>query len=122
MRGPPAGPGSLDTCITDVEDRENATARRRQRLADSEGLDGWFLTTLADGRGTDGKSSHWRIYEHLDGREASVLDDGRCTDPELQALLQARAAREPQDPVPRRAWLGSVVLALTRRLLRRREN
>lgn len=121
MGGPPAGPGSLQPCITDVEDRETAIARRRQALLDSEGLNGWFMTTLADGRGSDGKPLHWMIYEHLDGREASVLYDGRCTDPELQALLQARAAKEPQGPVLRRAWLGSVVIALVRRLIRSRQ-
>ena len=91
------------------------------REVDADGLNGWFFTSLADGRGPDGKPMHWMIYEHLDGREASVLYDGRCTDPELQALLQARAAREPQGPVLRRAGLGSVVIALARRLLRRRQ-
>ncbi len=92
--GPPAGHGSLQPCITNVEDREIAIARRRQ--LDSDGLNGWSFVGLADGRGPDGKPMHWMIYEHLDGREASVLHDGRCTDPELQALLQARAAKEPQ--------------------------
>lgn len=104
-----------------MEDREIATARRRQALLDSEGLNGWFMSTLVDGLESDGKPLHWMIYGHLDGREASVLYDGRCTDPELQALLQARAAKEPQGPVLRRAWLGSVVLALARRLLRSRQ-
>jgi hypothetical protein len=99
-----------------VEDRENPTTRWGQ--PGSEGLDGWFLTTLADGRGSDGRPSHWRVYEHLDGREASVLDDGRCTDPELQALLRARSAREPQDPVPRRGLVASAVFSLARRLVR----
>jgi hypothetical protein len=56
---------------------------------------------------------HWDVYRHLDGREASVLDDGRCTDPELGALLQARAAREPM----RAARPASVALSLVRRLI-----
>lgn len=116
MGGPPAAPSSLDPCISDVEDRKNPTTRWGQ--PGSEGLKGWFPTTLADGRGPDGKPLHWMIYEHLDGREASVLYDGRCTDPELQALLRARAAREPQDPVPRRGLIASALFSLARRLVR----
>jgi hypothetical protein len=91
------------------------------RLMGADDLDGWRFVGLADGRGPDGKPKHWMLYEHPDGREASVLHDGRSTDPELQALLQAgRAAGEPREQPRRKAWLGSVVIALTRRLLQRR--
>lgn len=62
---------------------------------------------------------HWMVYKHPDGREARALDDGRCTDPELQALLQAhRAARAPREPVLKRPLQEPVVIALARRLLR----
>lgn len=116
MEAPPAGSGSLDTWITDVEDRENATARRRQRLADSEGLDGWFLTTLNDGW-IDGTPAHWYDYEHLDGRKASVMG-GRSTDPELQALLDARGRKAAGSTPMRRGLIASAVFSLARRLAR----
>ncbi len=44
---------------------------------------GWFLTALVDRQGADGEPLHWYDYEHVDRRRAAVLNDGRCTDPEL---------------------------------------
>jgi len=76
------------------------TERKRQpnarweafAAAEAAELGGWYPTALCDGFGSDGRSLHWTTYTHPDGREADVFDGGYCSDPELQALLQARAA------------------------------
>ena len=74
----------------------DTTERRRQPSAAWEAfaaaeLGGWRPGALCDGFSGDGRSLHWTTYTHPDGREADVLDGGYCSDPELQALLTARA-------------------------------
>jgi hypothetical protein len=64
---------------------------RRQRSAEAEGLGGWYMSELCDGRdATTGEHLSWYEYRHVDGREATVWSDGTATDPELQALLAKR--------------------------------
>ncbi len=117
---PSAGPGSLQPCITDVQNRETSWARWRQQEADR--LGGWFMTTLVDGW-IDGKPAHWYDYEHLDGRKASVLN-GRSTDPELQAVLDAERLKDVSSPsVQSRPFffVGSSFANLVRRLFASRK-
>ena len=88
---------------------------RRQRMAEAEGLGGWHLHRLVDGR--DSANSEWlswHEYRHLDGRRATVGDNGRATDPDLQAQLDSRAKALAAGPTPtvaagaaqRRRWMA----------------
>lgn len=104
--------------ITDVSHREATWTSWKQHEADRLGC--WFLTSLSDGRGADGKPMHWQTYEHLDGRKASVMG-GRSTDPELQALLDDQGRNAAGSSPTRRGPLPSAVFALARRLLRSRK-
>ena len=62
---------------------------RRQRMAAE--LGGWYLHALVDGQNaTTGEHLSWHEYRHLDGRRATVGDNGRATDPDLQAQLDSR--------------------------------
>jgi len=65
--------------------------QRRQRMAEAEGLGGWYLNSLCDGQDdTTGKPLSWYEYRHLDGRKATVWESGRSMDPDLQARLDSR--------------------------------
>ena len=65
--------------------------QRRQRMAEAEGLGGWYLTSLCDGQDqATGEPLSWYEYSHLDGRQATVWESGRATDPDLQAQLDSR--------------------------------
>ena len=68
--------------------------QRRQRMAEAEGLGGWYLATLCDGEDDAGRPIAWYVYEHLDGRRATVSESGSSTDPELQNLLAERRRAE----------------------------
>ena len=79
--------------------------QRRQRAAEAEGLGGWFMHTLYDGKDEHGQHLSWYGYSHSDGRTALVSSSGQATDPELQAFLDASPAtsRPPKPDLPR--WL-----------------
>lgn len=64
--------------------------RRRERMAEAEGLGGWYPAALCDGEDHNGQPTSWYEYEHLDGRRATVSEGGNSTDPELQRLLTER--------------------------------
>ena len=65
--------------------------QRRQRMAEAEGLGGWYTERLCDGQdSTTGEWLSWYEYRHLDGRQATVSEGGQATDPELQVLLAKR--------------------------------
>jgi hypothetical protein len=73
--------------------------QRRQRMAEAEGLAGWYLDRLCDGQdATTGEHLSWHEYRHLDGRRATVGDNGRATDPELQSLLAEKPLPSPEPP------------------------
>lgn len=79
--------------------------QRRQRMAEAEGLGGWFMHTLCDGKDEHGQHLSWYEYSHSDGRTALVSSSGQATDPELQAHIDAiRATSRPPTPEPPR-WL-----------------
>jgi hypothetical protein len=104
----PAGLGSPHPSISDVSTVESIQARwRKQEAAE---LGGWFFAACADGWGPDGEPMQWDVYRHEDGREVSALADGRCTDPELAALLAASGS-----PSRQTGPLASAVFALARR-------
>jgi len=78
--------------------------QRRQRMAEAEGLGGWYLNSLCDGQdSTSGEPLSWYVYQHLDGRRATVSESGSSTDPELQNLLAERRRAEPL-PSPEPPW------------------
>jgi len=85
------------------------TERKRQpnarweafAAAEAAELGGWYPALLCDGVGSDGRSLHWTTYKHPDGREVAVFGGGCCSDPELQALLQARAAARRREEMLR---------------------
>ena len=75
--------------------------QRRQRMAEAEGLGGWYLNSLCDGQDdTTGKPLSWYEYLHLDGRKATVWESGRSMDPDLQAQLDSRARTPAPGPTP----------------------
>ena len=78
--------------------------QRRQRMAEAEGLGGWYMNSLCDGRDvTTGEPLSWYEYRHLDGRRATVSESGSSTDPELQNLLAEKRRAEPL-PSPEPPW------------------
>ncbi|MCP9911627.1 hypothetical protein KBZ15_17205 [Cyanobium sp. BA20m-p-22] len=80
--------------------------QRRQRMAEAEGLAGWYTSALCDGQDDAGNPIAWYEYEHLDGRRATVSESGSSTDPELQRLLAERRRAQPP-PRPESPWLLS---------------
>ena len=89
--------------------------QRRQRMAEAEGLGGWYLATLYDGEDDAGRPIAWYEYEHLDGRSATVSESGSSTDPELQKLLAERRRAKPLPSPEPPWWLSSsgVIRALS---------
>lgn len=106
------------------------TAERRRRpnaayaaalTAEAAELGGWYPSALCDGFSSDGQSLHWETYSHPDGREVGVFGGRYCSDPELQALLTARAearaaARDREEKL--RPWHQRAGDRLQRALLR----
>ncbi len=78
---------------------------------------GWIPVADHDGFDENGEWTYWHEWRHLDGREAFVGRDGRCTDPELEKLLNAEARTFPPR---RRRWLLIAMAALLRRFIRLR--
>ena len=77
--------------------------QRQERMAELQGLNGWYGTTLCDGWDDAGNPIAWYEYEHLDGRRATVSESGSSTDPELQRLLAERRQAQPL-PSPEPPW------------------
>ena len=105
---------------TERKRRPNA-AWQAYVAAEAAELGGWHPTALCDGFRSDGRPLHWETYSHPDGREVDVFGGGHCSDPELQALLKARAtaraargAREEK----LRPWHQRAMDRLQRALLR----
>ncbi len=86
--------------------RRNRAAYAPNKTAEAAQLGGWYRSGLWDGRSRDGRAVHGHIYSHPDGRQTFVFDDMYCSDPELQALLQARAEARAKDREvePHRPW------------------
>jgi len=72
--------------------RRNMAAYAAAKAAEAAELGGWYRSGLWDGRRrSDGKPLCGHIYSHPDGRRTFVSDGRYCSNPELQALLTARA-------------------------------
>jgi hypothetical protein len=67
------------------------------RQAEAVQLGGWYWSGLWDGLSSDGRELHGELYSHPDGREVAVFGHMYCSDPELQALLTARAKALAED-------------------------
>lgn len=102
------------------------TAERRRQpnaayaaalAAEAAELGGWYPSALCDGFSSDGQSLHWETYSHPDGREVGVFGGRYCSDPELQALLTARAAARRREE-KLRPWHQRAGDRLQRALLR----
>jgi hypothetical protein len=97
-------------------------ADRRHRFraaaaARAAGLGGWFPSALNDAITESGEACHWDTCEHLDGRQATVFPDGRCTNPELQVLLAKEAEAMP--PPPGFPWWARLAMTVARRWQKR---
>jgi hypothetical protein len=97
------------------------TAERRRRpnaayaaalAAEAAELGGWYPSALCDGFSSDGQPLHWETYSHPDGREVGVFGGRYCSDPELQALLAARAEARDREEEPRPLFWRAVDLLL----------
>ena len=71
--------------------------KRRISAAEAADLGGWYPSGFRHYNFRDRPHVCLWQYSHLDGREANVYQDGYSTDPELQALLKARAAVAAED-------------------------
>jgi len=100
-----------------MDNSPEALDERRKRMAEGEGLGGWYLAVLSDGEDEAGNPISWYEYEHLDGRTATVWENGTSTDPELQILLDERqhATVAPQAELPWWASVTGVIRGLARR-------
>jgi len=110
------------------------TAERRRRptaayaaalaaeAAEAAELGGWYPSALCDGFSSNGQSLHWETYSHPDGREVDVFGGRFCSDPELQALLTARAeARDREEELRPWNWRAKdLLLRVVRNWARRR--
>lgn len=74
----------------------DAARARWAKLADRLRVQDWTLVEIGDAFAPSGELDYWYVYEHRDGRRATVSADGRCTDPELEALLVARDRAQVQ--------------------------
>ena len=107
------------------------TAERKRRpnaayaaalAAEAAELGGWYPSALCDGFSSNGQSLHWETYSHPDGREVDVFGGRFCSDPELQALLTARAeARDREEELRPWNWRAKdLLLRVVRNWTRRR--
>ena len=72
--------------------RRNMAAYAAAKAAEAAEIGGWYRSGLWDGRRrSDGKPLCGHVYSHPDGRRTFVSDGRYCSNPELQALLTARA-------------------------------
>jgi|694.fasta_scaffold30449_6 hypothetical protein len=97
----------------------DAARARWLKLADRLRVQDWTLIETADAFGPSGAFDYWYVYEHRDGRRATMSADGRCTDPELEALLAARAPASSK-PSPGLQALRLLVIPIWSRLARAR--
>jgi len=119
----PRNPRSQPLHLPDTGSMDPTERKRRFRAAyaaavaaEAAELGGWYPTALCDGFNSDGQPLHWETYSHPDGREVDVFGGRYCSDPELQALLTARAAVEDSEEEPR-PWFWRA-MDLVRRVLR----
>jgi hypothetical protein len=88
-------------------------AARRHRMLLEHSVGGWIPVGDVDGIDENGEWTYWHEWRHLDGREAMVGPGGRCTDPELEELLNSEARTLPS---VRGGWLLIAVAVVLRRL------
>lgn len=68
---------------------------------ESSRLGGWYPCGLGDGSDEEGRFVYFHMYEHLDGRRATVwYPSGYCDNPDLAEQLRLAAEREPPVKIP----------------------
>ena len=91
-------------------------AFERMAKEESSRLGGWYQSGLGDGRDKDGKFIYFHMYNHIDGRSATVwYPGGHCDNADLAEKL--RLSGESRLPV-KTALLTSITYGLSRSVCR----
>jgi hypothetical protein len=91
-------------------------AFERMAKEESSRLGGWYQSGLGDGRDKDGKFIYFHMYNHIDGRSATVwYPGGHCDNADLAEKL--RLSGESRLPV-KTALLTSITYGLSRLVCR----